>query len=256
MNLITKIKEKKEYSLAIILLIIPLIAAVVMMYPKHEEFVATGDITSVEELGVEGSVYFTYVHEGIIENLYEKFSVSLTSRNEIEFSSLDQHQYENYTAYYETSDKYKHNTIVNAVQNAEVKTDSQTIKISEKSQKIMEKSSDYIGDSFGLMIAIGLIEEWNDEDFSQNNQYIISGTGTIEYDGTVGSVGAIRHKLLSAEMNDVDIFFVPKDREYYADKNFSNQVEAKKVVKEEQLTVKVIPVANLDEALEYLRKLP
>ncbi|MCD4826164.1 MAG: hypothetical protein K8Q99_00120 [Acholeplasmataceae bacterium] len=38
----------------------------------------------------------------------------------------------------------------------------------------------------------------------------ISGTGTINSDGTIGRIGGIRQKIYTAEFNKVDVFFIPE----------------------------------------------
>jgi Lon-like protease len=66
------------------------------------------------------------------------------------------------------------------------------------------------------MLGIGLVEEAQKEDFSKSDTYVIAGTGTMEADHSVGSVGAIHDKLLTAEKFGTDYFFVPKDKETFA----------------------------------------
>lgn len=230
---------------------IPLIITLLLFTPVQEEFITKGDIEPVTELGVEGSVYFTYVHSGFVENYLDKISLGIQYNN-IEFIPLSDEEYEYYTSEYTEDDQYyKEQTIANAVN---VTSDSESEpKHRDRIADIIYEAREYYGDSFGLMIAIGLIEEELSMDYSRNGSFLISGTGTIEADHTVGSVGAIRHKLLTAEENGVDIFFMPKDEIYYGET--SNQREAINVLEKEDLDLDVVFVSTLEEALNVLEDL-
>lgn len=252
----TTMEKLKEARFGLILLFIPFLSASTLMWPHHEEYYAIGDIAPVEELGVDGNVHFTYVYSGVTENLWDKFWIWTEIDGQLEFYPLEYYTYEEYKESGEMMAEFKFETVENAVENASDSSNYGTAnELNQKVQEIIYQSGSYIGDSFGLMLAIGLVEEWENVDFSKRGKYIIAGTGTMAADNTVGSVGAIRHKLLTAEENDVDIFFVPKDADYYYDSTYSNEYEAAKVVKEEDLNVTVVPVATLDEALSYLRNL-
>ena len=91
---------------------------------------------------------------------------------------------------------------------------------------------------------------------SIGGKYVIAGTGTMEADETVWSVGAVREKLLTAAYNDVDYFLVPKDKDYFDNENYSNQVEEESIREIENLSVHVVPVESLDGAIQILRNLP
>jgi Lon-like protease len=256
MNIIPNVKLKKENWIGIYLLIVPFILSLLLAWPVKEEFVGEGDIVSVQDLGVDGTVHFTYVQSGVSNNLFTKLFVILSSKEEIEFSKLESYEYDNIIAYENYADEDKASTVTSAAQSAGINTNYyNSTEITAKIDEILNNSTNYAGDSFGLMIAIGLVEEWQNRDFSRDNKYTIAGTGTMESDNTVGSVGAIRHKLLTAESNNVDIFFVPKDKDYYLDPKESNQYEAVKVAEEENLNLVVVPVADLDEAISYLNHL-
>ena len=253
---VPKLRMKKSTFLALILLLIPFIVVVPLYLPHHEEFEANGDISSVEELGVDGHVYFTYVHYGVTKNYAEKIAIMMSLRNDVEFTPLEDYTYEEFLASEDVVDEFQYETISNAVSYAgNMSSNESTTALNTKIQEILVQSVNYSGDSFGLMIAIGLIEEWQQIDFSKGGKYKIAGTGAMLYDQSVGSIGSVRHKLLTAEENGVDIFFIPKDKQYFEDPTMSNQYEAEQVVKAEGLSLKVIPVSNLDDAISVLKSL-
>lgn len=228
-----------------------------VMWPQSKEFTAVGDIVSVEELGIDGSVYFTYVESGITRNRYEEISVYVNYKHP-SFVPLTEEEVTYWEeAYTDGTDEYKEETIENAVAVAsqQEETDGFSSEVQARINEIIGQSEGYYGDSMGLMIAIGLYEELHNEDFSFGGLYRIAGTGTMEGDQTVGSIGAIREKLLTAQANRVDYFFIPKDRDYYYDETFSNEYEAEQVIKEENLTLNVIPVGTLQEAILFLESL-
>ncbi|BAB06649.1 PDZ domain-containing protein [Halalkalibacterium halodurans] len=239
-------------KISIALVAIPLFIVLLLVYvPVQEEYNAKGNVTPVSELGIEGSVYFTYVHTGIIENYLEKFFIKMIF-NDAEFIPLEDEEFELYSEDYEEEleeETYKEQTIVNAVHVTTTEIVEEQV-IQKKVEDILSQTEEYDGNSFGLMIAIGLMEEMNLLDYSWNHSIIIAGTGTMEYDGTVGSVGAIRQKLLTAADSGVDVFFIPKDEGIYGE--YSNESEARQVIEEENLDLLVVPVETLDEAIDYL----
>jgi PDZ domain-containing protein len=251
-----KITLRKEYIIAFVLLLIPMSISLFVTFPHYEEFTTTGDIVSVADVGIDGHVYFTYVRSGYSKNWFEKLSVLLTVDDQITFVPVEPYIVEQYEFMEEAGEEYKIDAIHHAAQHASSESEQANAQFEEKLEQILSQTEEYYGDSFGLMIAIGLVEEWNDEDFSRESQYIIAGTGTIEEDQTVGSIGAVREKLLTAEKNNVDYFFIPKDKERYYYGGLSNQEEARKVVNEGQLHLQLVPVDTLEEALTFLRSLP
>ncbi|AYC29980.1 hypothetical protein [Paenisporosarcina cavernae] len=249
-------KIKKSTFIAIILLFIPILIVSPFFIPHHEEFVSNGGIQSVQELGINGSVHFTYVNYGVTRNYAEKIKIFMSGYSDLQFTPLEDYTYEEYRDYEEVSKQFQYETVTNAVASAgSMSNVSTATALNAEMNKILEQSQMYSGDSYGLMIAIGLIEEWQQTDFSHGGKYKIAGTGSLLSDQSVGSIGSIRNKLLTAEENGVDIFFIPKDSEFYEDKTWSNQYEALQVVNEEDLTVRVVPVGNLNEALSVLNSL-
>lgn len=260
---VRKIEHKQRYTailLAGLVILISLVVATAAVYPFHAEYSAMGGIVHVEQLGIAGSVYFTYIQEGYVSNFYEALQIYLWLENPI-FTRLGEpytgFNEEDYFLLYE----YKEDTLDHALYFATQFIDGELYfdPITElKYFELLEKLEEYIGDSFGLMVAIGLIEELTQRDFSYGGFFTIAGTGTLEWDGTVGSVGGIEQKLLTAASAGVDIFFVPRDDDYLNSigyEGISNQREAEQVVQKYGLMLEVVPVGTIDEAILYLENL-
>ena len=71
----------------------------------------------------------------------------------------------------------------------------------------------------------------------------IAGTGEIDKDGNIGTIGGVKYKLLGAEKSNADIFLVPKGENYKT---------CLKVKKEKNLKIKVVSVSTLKEAISVL----
>ena len=99
------------------------------------------------------------------------------------------------------------------------------------------------GSSGGLIAALTIYNNLVKEDITKG--LTIVGTGTIELDGTVGSIGGVEKKLKSAENAKADIFLVP---------NGENYKEAIKLKKEKNYKIKVVGVSTFDEALKALKE--
>lgn len=99
------------------------------------------------------------------------------------------------------------------------------------------------GPSAGLLFGIAIVE-WLSE-AQLINGLVVSATGTLTKDGTVGAVGGLRQKLYAAgrQDSDVDVFFLPE----------ANLAELARVRVERDLLV--IPVASLSQALTALSQL-
>ncbi len=100
------------------------------------------------------------------------------------------------------------------------------------------------GPSGGLMLTLEIYNKLTKNDITKGLN--IAGTGTIDYDGNVGSIDGVKFKIRGAEKNNMDIFLVPKGRNYK---------EAMKEKKKSKLKIKVIPVETFDEAISSLSKL-
>jgi PDZ domain-containing protein len=100
------------------------------------------------------------------------------------------------------------------------------------------------GPSGGLMMALEIYNELIEEDLTKG--YAIAGTGTLDINGDVGSISGIKYKLKSAEKENVKIFFVPSGENYE---------EAKELKEKYNYKIDVIPVDNIEDALNYLSTL-
>lgn len=110
----------------------------------------------------------------------------------------------------------------------------------EVSFKFNESES---GPSGGFMMALSIYNYLIEGDIT--NGLKIVGTGTIDEDGNVGSIGGIEYKIKGACKKKADLFFVPID----------NYEEAKQVVEKENLNIKLISIKTIDEAIIYLSNL-
>lgn len=112
-----------------------------------------------------------------------------------------------------------------------------------------ESSSNIGGPSGGLLQTLSIYNMLIDEDLTKGLK--IAGTGTIHYDGTIGYIGGVEQKIITAYYNNVDIFFIPSLDEDYAYDNYQLALEAceKHNIDPEGW---LVPVANLQDAIDYL----
>ena len=71
----------------------------------------------------------------------------------------------------------------------------------------------------------------------------IVGTGTIDLNGNIGSIGGIEYKLRSAVKSKAKLFIVPIGENYH---------EAIKLKNKYNYDIDIIGVSTFDEVLEYL----
>lgn len=116
-------------------------------------------------------------------------------------------------------------------------------------RKVDIESEDIGGPSAGLMFSLEILNQLTPEDLTKG--YQIAGTGTIDHNGNVGQIGGITHKITAAFQEGADIFFTPKDVTSFD----RNEKDAMDEVKENGYDIKVIPVATLSEAVNYLKGL-
>jgi PDZ domain-containing protein len=65
------------------------------------------------------------------------------------------------------------------------------------------------GPSAGLMFSLAVVDKLTTGDL--NDGKFVAGTGTIDSDGKVGSIGGITHKMLAAQEAGATVFLVPAD---------------------------------------------
>ncbi|TCP52476.1 PDZ domain-containing protein [Tumebacillus sp. BK434] len=120
----------------------------------------------------------------------------------------------------------------------------------ENDRDVKINAEDIGGPSAGLMFSLEIYNQIAPGDLTKG--YRIAGTGTITMDGEVGQIGGIRHKIVAAHDEGADIFFAPADLDPTYD---SNAYDAADEVKKLGYKMKVVPVATLQEAIDYLSKL-
>lgn len=96
------------------------------------------------------------------------------------------------------------------------------------------------GPSAGLMHALAIIDTLTPGELTRGR--VVAGTGTIQYDGTVGSIGGVRQKVVAAEAAGAEIMLVPAG-------NYQDALTA------ERDDLEIVPVATLEEAINYLEGL-
>jgi PDZ domain-containing protein len=102
------------------------------------------------------------------------------------------------------------------------------------------QAGDVGGPSAGMMHAIAIIDALTETELTAGS--VIAGTGTIDFDGNVGSIGGIRQKVVAAEAAGADYILVPQS-------NYESALTA------ERDTIEIVPVATLDEAIGFLEGL-
>lgn len=100
------------------------------------------------------------------------------------------------------------------------------------------------GPSGGFMTALSIYNMLTKEDLTKG--HLIVGTGTIDLDGTVGSIGGVKYKLAGAVKKKAEIFFVP------AGENYEEAIELKQ---KQHYDIEIVSIGHIDEAIAYLKKL-
>lgn len=114
------------------------------------------------------------------------------------------------------------------------------------------------GPSAGFMFALQIYTQLENQDLRQGHQ--IAGTGTIQADGTIGRIGGIEKKVVAADDEGATIFFAPDDEidpvilENYPELK-SNYEEAKAAAEEINTDMEIVPVKNIQDAIDYLNHL-
>ena len=117
------------------------------------------------------------------------------------------------------------------------------------SRDVKIHAEDIGGPSAGLMFSLEIFSQLTPGDLTKG--YKIAGTGTMDLDGNVGQIGGIRHKIVAADKAGAEIFFAPAD----LDELSTNAAEAADEAKKIGSKMKVVPVATMQEAVDYLTKL-
>lgn len=100
------------------------------------------------------------------------------------------------------------------------------------------------GPSGGLLTALSIYNQLVSEDITKG--LTIAGTGTIDSEGNVGEIGGVDYKLRGAVAGKADVFIVPSG---------DNYKDVMKIVKEENLNIKIIEATTFGDVLEKLKEL-
>lgn len=87
------------------------------------------------------------------------------------------------------------------------------------------------GPSGGLMMSLAIYNSITKKDITKGLK--IAGTGTIDENGNVGSIGGIEYKIMGAEKEKADIFFAPSGENYE---------DAKKTQEKRNYKIKIVEV--------------
>lgn len=96
------------------------------------------------------------------------------------------------------------------------------------------------GPSAGLMYTLAIIEALTPESLAGGA--VVSGTGEVDLDGNVGSIGGVRQKVVAAEAAGAEYMLVPE-----------GNYEAAQTAPRRDM--QLVPVSTVDEALEFLETL-
>lgn len=118
------------------------------------------------------------------------------------------------------------------------------IKVKPSKDVTFNYSSNESGPSGGLMSTLEIYNRLVEEDITKGKK--IAGTGTINYDGSVGSIGGVKYKLMGAVKNKCEIFIVPDGQ------NFE---EALKYVDENNYDIKLIKATTFKDVVDELKKM-
>ncbi|WP_028789385.1 SepM family pheromone-processing serine protease [Tetragenococcus muriaticus] len=114
------------------------------------------------------------------------------------------------------------------------------------------------GPSAGLMFTLEIYEQLTEQNLRKGKE--IAGTGTIDDKGNVGRIGGIDKKIASADEKGSEIFFAPNDTLTKQEQNNhpeaqSNYQEAQKAADELDTDMKIVPIKNLQDAIDYLEQI-
>lgn len=110
-----------------------------------------------------------------------------------------------------------------------------------------------IGPSGGLLQSFFVYEKLTGANLSHN--LVIAGTGTVDINGNAGLIGGIKQKIITAELSNVDIFFVPVTSPNYLydpdEVNYWDAMEGYNSLNNPN--IKLVPVWNLSCIIDYLK---
>lgn len=123
----------------------------------------------------------------------------------------------------------------------------------QSGHKVTIDAGEIGGPSAGLLFSLEILNQLTPGDLTKG--YRIAGTGTIDANGNVCSIGGIRQKIVAADREKADIFFAPKDRlkgECNLGADVPNASDAADQASKIGTDMRVVPVGTLDDAIRYL----
>lgn len=108
----------------------------------------------------------------------------------------------------------------------------------------IQKEENESGPSGGLMLSLAIYNSLTKEDITHGKKIV--GTGTIDREGNVGSIGGVSFKLKGAVKEKADIFLVP------AGDNYEDAIQLKK---KNKYDIEIKAIKTFEEALTYLKSL-
>lgn len=108
--------------------------------------------------------------------------------------------------------------------------------------KFTLKQSNVGGPSGGLLQTLSLYNSLIEEDITRGRK--IAGTGTINIDGSVGSIGGIEQKIYTAFDDKIDVFLCPED-------NYEDALKAYNQIPNKE-KMRLYSVSSFEEALLIL----
>lgn len=130
----------------------------------------------------------------------------------------------------------------------------QSVQPHDESKKVTVSAGDIGGPSAGLMFSLEIYNRLVAGDITKG--YRIAGTGEIDPEGHVGVIGGIKYKVMAADREKAEIFFAPADWTSPNGQTLPNYSEAAEQARKIGTTMKVVPVKTMQDALDYLSKLP
>ncbi|MBM7540462.1 SepM family pheromone-processing serine protease [Amphibacillus cookii] len=109
-------------------------------------------------------------------------------------------------------------------------------------------SGDIGGPSAGLVLALELFDQLTPGDLTKGLQ--IAGTGEIDYDGNIYRIGGVDKKVIAADREGCDIFFVPNEQ----GAEDSNYNLAKETAEAIGTDMEIVPIDHFEEAVDYLQQ--
>ena len=127
-----------------------------------------------------------------------------------------------------------------------IMSDRITVKSPVKIKADMEEIG---GPSAGLMMTLQMYTQLSRKNLLKGRN--VGGTGTISPDGSVGEIGGVDKKVVSCNKAGCQIFFAPTE---HLPGEKSNYQVAKKTARKIHSKMKVVPVRNVSDAVNYLEK--